>query len=87
MVTIFCDMDDFCHSLFAREHPQLPAHSGPKKRRVSSLSLSEVMTILVWFPASHYRTFQHYSLDSVLPGKRAEFPGLPSYTRFLNSFP
>jgi hypothetical protein len=87
MVTIFCDMDDFCHSLLTREHPQLPAHSGPKKRRASSLSLSEVMTILVWFPASHYRTFQHYYLDSVLPSKRAEFPGLPSYTRFVELIP
>jgi Transposase DDE domain len=45
------------------------------------------MTILVWFPASHYRTFQHYDLDSVLPGKRAEFPGLPRYTRFVELIP
>jgi transposase len=87
IVTIFCDIDDFCHSLFAREQPQLPAHSGPKKRRASSLSLSEVMTILVWFHASHYRTFKHYYLDSVLPSKRAEFPGLPSYTRFVELIP
>ena len=87
IVTVFCDIDDFCHSLFAREHPQLLAHSGSKKRRASSLSLSEVMTILVWFHASHYRTFKHYYLDSVLPGKRAEFPGLPSYTRFVELIP
>jgi transposase len=87
IVTIFCDIDDFCHSLLAREHPQLLAHSGSKKRRASSLSLSEVMTILVWFHASHYRTFKHYYLDSVLSGKRAEFPGLPSYTRFVELIP
>jgi hypothetical protein len=87
IVTVFCDIDDFCHSLFAREHPQLLAHSGSKKRRASSLSLSEVMTILVWFHASHYRTFKHYYFDSVLPGKRAEFPGLPSYTRFVELIP
>src|SRR3954452_16445817 len=85
IVTIFCDIDDFCQSLLAREHPQLPAHSGSKKRRASSLS--EVMTILVWFHASHYRTFKHYYLDSVLSGKRAEFPGLPSYTRFVELIP
>jgi len=87
IVAIFCDIDDFCHSLLAREQPQLPAPSDPKKPRASSLSLSEVMTILVWFPASHYRTFQHYYLDSVLPGQRAEFPGLPSYTRFVELIP
>src|SRR3954465_1925225 len=82
-----CDIDDFCRSFLAREHPQLLAPAGPKKRRASSLSLSEVMTILVWFPASHYRTFKHYYLDSVLSGKRAEFPGLPSYTRFVELIP
>jgi transposase len=87
IVAIFCDIDDFCRSLLAREQPQLLAHSGPKKRRANSLSLSEVMTILVWFHASHYRTFKHYYLESVLPGKRAEFPGLPSYTRFVELIP
>src|SRR3954470_1562373 len=45
------------------------------------------MTILVWFPASHYRTFKHYYWDSVLSGKRAEFPGLPSSTRFVELIP
>ncbi len=45
------------------------------------------MTILVWFHASHDRTFKHYYFDSVLPGKRAEFPGLPSYTRFVELIP
>jgi Transposase DDE domain len=73
--------------LLAREHPQRLAHSGSKKRRASSLSLSEVMTILVWFHASHYRTFKHYYFDSVLSGKRAEFPGLPSYARFVELIP
>src|SRR3954451_2545875 len=87
IVTIFCDIDAFCQSLLAREPPQLPAHSGSKKRRASSLSLSEVMTILLWVHSSHYRTFKHYYLDSVLSAKRAEFPGLPSYTRFVELIP
>jgi hypothetical protein len=59
IVTIFCDIDDFCRSLLASEHLQLPTHSDPQKSRSSSLSLSEVMTLLVWFPASHYRTCKH----------------------------
>jgi transposase len=87
MVTIFCEIDDFCRSLLAAKYPQLPARSGPRPRGAHSLSLSEVMTILVWFHASHYRTFKHFYLGSVLPGKRAEFPGLPSYTRFVELIP
>src|SRR3954469_219058 len=87
IVTIFCDIDDFCYSLLAREHPQLLAPAGPKKHHGSRLALSEVMTLLVWFHASHYRTFKHFYLADVLPGKRAEFPHLPSYTRFVELIP
>jgi transposase len=87
IVTIFCDIDDFCRSLLTAGHPQLPPRSDTSKPRANSLSMSEVMTILVWFHASHYRTFKHFYLGSVLPGKRAEFPGLPSYTRFVELIP
>jgi hypothetical protein len=87
IVTIFCDIDDFCRSLLASEHLQLPTHSDPQKSRSSSLSLSEGMTILVWFHASHYRSFKHFYLGSVLTGKRSEFPGLPSYSRFVELIP
>jgi Transposase DDE domain len=87
MVTIFCDIDDFCRSLLAVGHPQLPAYGFPHSQSTNSLSLSEVMTILVWFPASHYRTFKHFYLGSVLAEKRAEFPTLPRYTRLVELLP
>jgi hypothetical protein len=87
IVTIFCDIDDFCRSFLTERLPALPSGSTPHPRRANSLSVSEVMTILVWFHASHYRTFKHYYFDSVLGGKRAEFPGLPSYNRFVELIP
>jgi Transposase DDE domain len=87
LVTIFCDIDDFCRSLLAAKHLPLPGRSVPSPRGMNSLSLSEVMTILVWFHTSHYRTFKHFYLGSMLPGKRAEFPSLPSYTRFVELIP
>jgi hypothetical protein len=88
IVTVFCDIDDFCRHFLKPGHSLLPGRSGHSQRhRPSSLALSEVMTILVWFHASHYRTFKHFYLAAVLPGKRAEFPGLPSYTRFVELIP
>jgi hypothetical protein len=87
IVTIFCEIDDFCRSLLSARYPQLPGRSTSSSARANSLSLSEVMTILVWFPASHDRTFKHFYLGLVLPGKRGEFPGLPSYTRFVELIP
>jgi hypothetical protein len=87
MVAVFCEIDDFCHSLLTAKFPALPSGSALRPGRANSLSLSEVLTILVWFHVSHYRTFKHFYLGSVLPGKRAEFPGLPSYTRFVELIP
>jgi transposase len=87
MVAVFCDIDDFCRSLLTAKFPALPSGSAPRPGRANSLSLSEVLTILVWFHVSHYRTFKHFYLGSVLPGKRAEFPGLPSYPRFVELIP
>ena len=87
MVTIFCDMDEFCCSLLATPFRLLPAPSGAQKSRGSRLSLSEVMTMLVWFHASPDRTFQHFYWDQRLVHRRAEFPGLPSDTRFVELVP
>jgi transposase len=88
IVTIFCDIDDFCRRLLATKPLLLPVRSGqPQRPPSSSLAVSEVMTILVWFHASHYRTFKPFYLAYVLAGKRAEFPGLPSDTRFVELIP
>jgi hypothetical protein len=51
------------------------------------LAISEIMTILVFFHASHYRTFKHFYQGQMLGPGRAEFPRLPSYTRFVELIP
>ena len=45
------------------------------------------MTIVVFFHASHYRTFKHFYLAHMLLQRRGEFPALPSYTRFVEQIP
>jgi Transposase DDE domain len=87
IVTIFCDIDDFCRHLLTSQYPQLAPPSRPSKDRPRCLTLSEVMTILVFFHASHYRTFKHFYLAHMLLQRRAEFPTLPSYTRFVELIP
>lgn len=86
ILPLFCDIDDFCRILAPTWRHQLGA-AGQQRNRASSLALSERMTLLVLFHASHYRTFKHFYLDCVLPRLRAEFPGLPSYTRFVELIP
>jgi hypothetical protein len=87
MVTIFCNIDDFCQHCLAARLPALAAPSQPKRKGAGAWAWSESMTIWVYFHSSHYRTFKHFYLGSVLPGKRDEFPGLPSYTRFVELIP
>jgi transposase len=76
-------MDDFYRSFLTDKFPALLSGSAPPSRRTHRLSVSEVMTLLVWYHTSHYRTLKHFYLGFVLPSKRAEFPGLPSYRRFV----
>ena len=57
---LFCDVDDFC--LAAEKWVAQQALPQPAKKRgpQSKLFLSEVMTIIIWFHMSHYRSFKHY---------------------------
>jgi hypothetical protein len=87
IVTIFCDIDDYCQHSLTAQYPQLTTRSSTKKHRSLCLTLSEVMTIVVFFHVSHYRTFKHFYLDHMLGQRRGEFPTLPSYTRFVELIP
>lgn len=87
LVDLFCRVDDFCQE-FVPVHEQHLFNSGAKhRRRERSLVMSEIMTILVHFHQSHYRNFKAYYCEYVLPHLQAEFPGLVSYTRFIDFIP
>jgi hypothetical protein len=55
--------------------------------RQPALALSEIMTIIVSFHWSHYRTFKHYYTDYVDPHLRPYFPMLVSSMRFVELMP
>ncbi len=46
---LFCHVDDFCKSFEAQWHKKLLNNGGIKRIRPKSLSLSEIMTILIAF--------------------------------------
>jgi len=80
---IFCEIDDFCME-FEGEWNRTLVASGDKKRiRSSSLCLSEVMTIVVMFHQSGYRTFKEYYIKHIRLHLCREFPKLVSYNRFV----
>lgn len=87
LLELFCDVDAFCvrfEPVLLR--PQLPGQKRPRQRK-RRLCLSEVMTILIWFHRSGYRTFKDFYTKYVQAHLRAEFPGLVSYNRFVEFIP
>lgn len=84
LLHLFCTIDDLCKPIEASLAAR--ALGGAKARRPTrtpSLSTSEVITILVSFHLSHYRTFKRYYTEFVAVHLRAEFPKAPSYQRFV----
>ncbi len=83
LTTLFCEIDDFCRD-FEPEYRKHLIDDGKLKRvRNSTLSQSEVMTIIIEFQRSGYRTFKHYYQRHVCVFLRWAFPQVVSYNRFV----
>ena len=87
LLELFVHVDDFCQTFLPSLEQHLLSSGAIQRRRARSLSISEVMTILIHFHQSHYRDFKAYYCEHVLQHLRSEFPGLVSYTRFVDYIP
>jgi transposase len=83
---LFCKVDDFCKRFEPRWVKHLLASGAQIRQRARSMVLSEIMTILILFHMAYFRNFKHFYL-SLLYHWRREFPGLPSYQRFVEWMP
>lgn len=86
LLELFCDVDDFMLS-FASEWKASQLATGKQRERAGQLWPSEVMTILIHFHQSHYRTFKAYYTEHVQVHLNKEFPHLVSYARFVALIP
>ena len=87
LVELFCHVDDFCKAFLPTMEKKAIFSGVQTRKRDRSLTMSEIMTILIVFHQSHYRNFKAYYLEHVLVHLRSEFPGLVSYTRFVDYIP
>lgn len=87
VLELFCDVDDFCRSFEPLWHRQCLTTGSKQRNRARELALSEIMTILILFHQSHYRTFKAFYTEHVCVDLHDEFPSLVSYTRFVEFFP
>lgn len=82
IVEIFCDIDDFCKDWFKERSTYLLPSDKRQRRRPCKMSASEIMSVVILFHLSHYRTFKDYYRDCVQKDMKKYFPDLVSYNRF-----
>ena len=83
---LFVSVDDF-YNIFRTEYQRrLLADQIRRRQRDGRLCISEIMTIVITFQTSNYRTFKHFYLH-LLAHHRHDFPGLVTYRRFVKLIP
>ncbi len=86
LTTIYVEIDDFNKKMKEDYKEELEELYQNKKMK-SRLSQSEIMTILVYYHLSGYKTFKDYYTKHVSIHLREYFPDIVSYTRFVELIP
>jgi len=84
--SLFCDVDDYCRVVEPLLRQRLLTTGQRHRNRSGRLTSSEVMTILIAFHRSDFRTFKHF-YTMLQKQHRVEFPDLVSYQRFVELMP
>ena len=89
IISVFYDIDNFCKELKKYFEHYLIATDGEASsfEPPCGISLSEIMTVCVFFHLSGYRTFKWYYTKLIQKEYRKFFPKLVSYNRFVELMP
>jgi hypothetical protein len=87
LTKIYCEIDDFMQEFEEDYKKRLIADGESKVKYNSKLSMSEVMTILVYYHNYGNRTFKDFYLKTVQKILKPYFPKLVSYNRFIELMP
>ena len=87
ILDLYCSVDEFWQQFAPWWEEQLLASGQRQRRRATRLSPSELMTIVILFQQSGYRTFKTFYTQYVQIHLRSEFPQLVSYTRVVELLP
>ena len=83
LVALFYLIDEFCKEFEPKWREQRISSGLAQRDKPYTMSLSEILTIMVYFHQSHYRDFKHYYTDCVGVSLSTDFPHLVSYNRFV----
>ncbi len=75
LLELFVSVDDFCQAFLPLWQSRLLSDGNKKRLRAGQLSMSEVMTIIIYFHHSHYRDFKSYYIEHVCKHLLSEIRG------------
>ena len=87
ILDLFCSVDAFWQRFEAQWEHELLRSGTRQRRRATRLHPAEILTILILFQQSGYRTFKGFYTQHVQVQLRQEFPRLLSYSRFVALMP
>ena len=79
---LFCFVDDFCKEFEPLWKQRLLEFREIQRNRECKISLSEIMTILIYFQQTPFKCFKHYYLW-LREHFHSHFPRMLSYSRFV----
>ena len=81
-IAIFCETDDFCKAYeeYCKNKLLMNKEEVVPQTR---MTLSEIMTILIMYQLSGYKTFKWYYTKYVMVYQKKDYPDLVSYNRFV----
>ena len=81
---IFYSVDEFCKQIEPQFKKKAIGEDGKKRRnRAFKMSDSEIITILILFHLSGYRTLKAFYTQMICKEWRQHFPVVLSYNRFV----
>ena len=83
LIELYCAVDDFWKSFKSEWENHLIGCGKSKHGPEPTLSISEMMTIIILFHQSHYRDFKNFYCIYVQTILKSVFPKLISYGRFV----
>ncbi len=86
LTTLFCDIDDFVKTLDYTTGQILVTSKKSARGTKPRMSLSELMTVIVLYHSSGFKTFKHFYFY-LLEHHRSDFPKILSYNRFVEWIP
>ena len=87
VLDVYCSVDAFWQRFEPLWDRELLASGQRRRRRATRLHPAEILTLLILFQQSGYRTFKGFYREYVQRHLRQEFPQLVSYTRFVALMP